>query len=94
MSIHDQVLYVCLEKFEMGKLYSALDVARWLNMPKKHRLLRYYLNALARKGHLLRVVIHTKYGKRVYYCLPEMETYLRSMGFEYVGGVGYVMKRR
>lgn len=86
------VQYVVETKFEPIELYEATDVANWLGVPLKHRLMRYYLNRLTREGVLVKIV----WGHRTFYGLRSI-AYVFEMFDEmferYTAGVYKVRKR-
>lgn len=89
-----QIYYVILEKFESqyDVLIEATDVARWLGVPEKHRLMRYYLNKLMRMGLIVRI----KWKKKNfnYYGPKELVPFLRDVEmFEWEGGTRFVIRR-
>ena len=85
------VLYVCLSRFDLDLLYEATDVAEWLGIPEKHRLVRYYLNRLMREGHLVRV----DWGHRMFFGRRELLDVLKSLDdiFEPISGGWFRIKK-
>jgi len=84
------ILYLCLSRFENDQLYEATDLAQWLGIPEKHRLMRYYLNRLVREGYLVRVI----WGHRMFYGRSELWWFLRSIDlFEWEGGMRFRVRR-
>lgn len=71
------VLYKCLSMFQPDEIYEATDVARWLGVMEKHRLMRYYLNRLAREGYLIRL----EWGHRTLFGLKVLESFLSCLDF-------------
>lgn len=85
------VYYKCMEMFEHDQLYEATDVAQWLNIPQKHRLMRYYLNRLAKDNLLVKIV----WRHRMFFGRPELAYVFHTLDdiFVWEGGLNFRVRR-